>query len=123
MSKHCVNKFLVCVNQNQPCVNLLGYSQTPIFRLFARVFQNPSTQALRAMCFLRPALCWHNPARSPEKVYQVYSSLHSLAPQCQLAFTPQRKSRDIILASQDEYDIDRDSVASQSSRSTRSTTG
>jgi hypothetical protein len=37
----------------------------------------------------------------------------------QMAFTPQRKSRAIIQASQDEYDIERDSVASQSSSSTR----
>ncbi len=37
--------------------------------------------------------------------------------QDQLAFTPQRKSREIIPASTDEYDIERDSVASQSSRS------
>jgi hypothetical protein len=37
----------------------------------------------------------------------------------QLAFTPQRKSCEIILASQDQYDLEWDSVALQSSRSTR----
>jgi hypothetical protein len=34
----------------------------------------------------------------------------------QMAFTPPRKSREIIPATQDEYDIERDSVSSRSTR-------
>ncbi len=55
MSKQCVNKFLVCVNQNQPCVNLFRPFSSSNISTIRKTFSKSLDAGLKGNVLLTPS--------------------------------------------------------------------